>query len=114
MRPNRWQLIDRAEPFGAKNLPGNKITMTNFRLALLATTALTAMQFASVPSWAQPDSIVVAQAQPADSDKKPPAKGPPPAAAPARPAPPPAAPPPAAATAAPVAFVRPPAPAAPP
>ena len=37
--------------------------MTNLRLVLLATTALTAMQFASTPSQAQTSSIIVAQAQ---------------------------------------------------
>src|ERR1700754_2378130 len=96
MRPNRWLLIDRAEPFGAKNLSGNEITMTNLRLVLLATNALTALQIASVPSKAPSDSIVVAQATNPEAEKsKRPDKGPPPAAAPARPAaPPPAAAPP--------------------
>ena len=59
--------------------------MTNLRLVLLATTALTAMQFASVPSQAQTAPIVLAQAappRPEDKSKQPPAKGAPPAAAP--------------------------------
>ena len=69
IRPNGWLLIDPAEPFGAQNLPGNETIMKNLRLVLLATTALTAMQFASVPSQAQDlpsqvqdKPIVVAQA----------------------------------------------------
>ncbi|MCP3393605.1 OmpA family protein [Bradyrhizobium sp. CCGB12] len=92
--------------------------MTNLRFVLLATTALTAMQFASSASHAQSaPPLVVAQAQPQETgpDGKPkqPPKGPPAATPPARPATPPpaaaphppAAPPPAAA---------PPRPAAPP
>ncbi|WP_084800857.1 OmpA family protein [Bradyrhizobium sp. Tv2a-2] len=87
--------------------------MSKLRLLLLATTAMTAMQFASSASHAEGAPIVVAQAQreelgpdgkpkqpPREAPKQPPAKGaptpppPPPAVAP-RPAPPP--PPPAAA-----------------
>ncbi|QQN64528.1 OmpA family protein [Bradyrhizobium diazoefficiens] len=93
--------------------------MTNLRFVLLATTALTAMQFASSASHAQSAPLVVAQAQPETGPdgkpKQPPKeapKGPPPAARPATPPPaapkaptpppaaaphPPAAPPPAAA-----------------
>ncbi|HKS18702.1 MAG TPA: hypothetical protein VJS63_05770, partial [Bradyrhizobium sp.] len=61
--------------------------MTNLRIVLLATTALTAMQFAGTPSQAQAAPTVVAQAQTAPSaedekKKQPPAKGAPPAAAP--------------------------------
>ncbi|MCK1289053.1 OmpA family protein, partial [Bradyrhizobium sp. 44] len=75
--------------------------MTNLRFVLLATTALTAMQFASSASHAQgAPPLVVAQAQPQETgpDGKPkqPPKGPPAAAPPAAPARP-AAPPPAAA-----------------
>ena len=72
--------------------------MTNLRLVLLATTALTAMPFATVASHAQTAPLVLAQN--ADEGKKEPPKGgqppgrpAPPAAAP-RPAPPAAAPPP--------------------
>ncbi|RXG93846.1 OmpA family protein, partial [Bradyrhizobium zhanjiangense] len=74
--------------------------MTNLRFVLLATTALTAMQFASSASHAQSaPPLVVAQAQPQETgpDGKPkqPPKGPPAAAPPARPTtPPPAAAPP--------------------
>ncbi|QOZ50189.1 OmpA family protein [Bradyrhizobium sp. CCBAU 53338] len=84
--------------------------MTNLRFVLLATTALTAMQFASSASHAQSaPPLVVAQAQPEKGPdgkpKQPPKeapKGPPPAARPATPPPPaapkaPSAPPPAAA-----------------
>src|SRR6476661_5330904 len=74
--------------------------MTRLRLLLLATTALTAMQFASPASHAQTTPLVVAQAKEElgpDGKPKAPPKGPPPAAQPpARPAPS-AAPPPAAA-----------------
>src|ERR1700723_1170981 len=91
--------------------------MTKLRLALLATTALTAMQLTSLPSYAQTAPLVVAQAQnevgpdgkpkPKEAPKAapvhpappkpaapPPAAPKPPAAPPARPAPPAAAPPP--------------------
>ncbi|MGY8639002.1 OmpA family protein, partial [Bradyrhizobium sp. 14AA] len=85
--------------------------MINLRFVLLATTALTAMQFASSASHAQSAPLVIAQAQPQETGpdgkpKQPPKeapKGPPPAARPAAPPPaaapthPPAAPPPAAA-----------------
>src|ERR1700684_4713851 len=67
--------------------------MTKLRLALLATTALTAMQLTSLPSHAQTAPLVVAQAQNEvgpDGKPKPPPKG----APPAHPAPPKAAPPP--------------------
>ncbi|WBL79144.1 OmpA family protein [Bradyrhizobium xenonodulans] len=74
--------------------------MTNLRFVLLATTALTAMQFASSASHAQSaPPLVVAQAQPQpenDKSKQPPKeapKGAPPAARPAAPPPPAAAPP---------------------
>src|SRR5437868_6455934 len=72
--------------------------MTKLRLVLLATTALTAMQFASSASHAQTAPQVMAQAKEElgpDGRPKQPPKGPPPAAAPK--AAPPAAPPPAAA-----------------
>ncbi|RXH05351.1 OmpA family protein, partial [Bradyrhizobium guangzhouense] len=84
--------------------------MTNLRFVLLATTALTAMQFAGSAAHAQSAPLVVAQAQkeetgPDGKPKQPPKeapKGPPPAARPAAPPPappaapkPPAAPPPA-------------------
>jgi len=91
--------------------------MTNLRILLLATTALTAMQFASAPSQAQTGSIVVAQAQGEvgpDGKPKAPPKGAPPAAAP-RPGPPPAAaPPPKPAAPPPAAAPPPPRPTAPP
>ena len=49
--------------------------MTKLRLVLLATTALTAMQFASAPSQAQTAPMVLAQAPaPDDKDKKQPPK----------------------------------------
>ncbi|HEV3499373.1 MAG TPA: OmpA family protein [Bradyrhizobium sp.] len=72
--------------------------MTKLRLVLLATTALTAMQFASTLSHAQTPPLVVAQAKeelgPDGKPKQPPKAAPPTAAPPARPAPPPAAAPP--------------------
>src|ERR1700733_2553503 len=69
--------------------------MTKLRLVLLATTALTAMQFVSPLSHAQTAALVVAQAQnEVGPDGKPKPKEPP-KAAPTHPAPPkPAAPPP--------------------
>src|SRR5437879_6041028 len=74
--------------------------MTRLRLVLLATTALTAMQFASTASYAQTAPLVVAQAKeelgPDGKPKAPPKGAPPAAQPPARPAPP-AAPPPTAA-----------------
>ncbi len=66
--------------------------MTKLRHVLLATTALTAMQFVSLPSHAQTAPVVVAQAQNEvgpNGKPKPPPKG----APPAHPAPPKAAPP---------------------
>ncbi|HBY25776.1 MAG TPA: hypothetical protein DEH75_04370, partial [Bradyrhizobium sp.] len=66
--------------------------MTKLRLVLLATTALTVMQFATSASHAQNSPLVVAQAQqkeelgPDGKPKPPPAPG-----APAHPAPPAAA-----------------------
>ena len=79
---------------------GTKTIMTKLRLVLLATTAMTAMQFVSAPSHAQTAPLVMAQAQPnpelgPDGKPKPPPKGAPPKAAPppAHPAPPAAAPP---------------------
>src|SRR6266851_4628669 len=72
--------------------------MTKLRLVLLATTALTALQFATAPSHAQTAPLVVAQAKeevgPDGKPKAPPKGAPPAAAPPARPAPPPAAAPP--------------------
>ena len=59
--------------------------MTNLRLVLLATTALTAMQFAAPASHAQTAPLVVAQAKEElgpDGKPKQPPKGAPPAAAP--------------------------------
>src|ERR1700722_3427111 len=69
--------------------------MTKLRFVLLATTALTAMQFVSPSSQAQTAPLVVAQAQTeVGPDGKPKPKEPP-KAAPAHPAPPkPATPPP--------------------
>src|ERR1700716_2635663 len=64
--------------------------MTNLRLVLLATTALTAMQFAASSSRAQTAPLVMAQAAPEPGKEG----TPPPKGAPARPAPPAAAPPP--------------------
>ncbi|WP_080890901.1 OmpA family protein [Bradyrhizobium elkanii] len=108
--------------------------MTKLRLVLLATTALTVMQFATSASHAQTSPLVVAQAQPKEEtgpDGKPkprperpapgaPAHPAPPAAAPHPQAPPPAAapaahpaPPPAAAPARPTPPPPPPAAAAP-
>ncbi|QFI73775.1 OmpA family protein [Bradyrhizobium betae] len=102
--------------------------MTHLRFVLLATTALTAMPFASSASYAQSTAapIVIAQAGPAgevgpDGKPKQPPKGPaappPPAAKPPAPPPPPAAappPPPPRPTAPPPAVAPPPRPAAPP
>src|SRR5512135_2790575 len=77
--------------------------MTNLRLVLLATTALTAMQLIASPSHAQTAPLVMAQAKeelgPDGRPKQPPKGAPPPrpappAAAPPRPAPPPPPPPP--------------------
>src|SRR5271156_2833507 len=83
-----------------RTFPGTEITMTKLRLVLLATTALTAMQFASTASHAQSAPIVVAQAKeelgPDGKPKQPPKGAQPPAKPAAPPAPParPAAPPP--------------------
>src|ERR1700754_4229897 len=77
--------------------------MTNLRLVLLATTALTAAQFATLPSHAQTAPVLMAQAGPPAGESKeappkqpqkapPPRPGPPGAAPPPRPAPPPAPP----------------------
>jgi hypothetical protein len=78
--------------------------MTKLRLLLLATTALTALQFVSAPSHAQTAPLVMAQAKeelgPDGKPKQPPKGAPPPgrpappAAAPPHPAPPAAPPPP--------------------
>src|SRR5271156_1564665 len=85
-----------------RTFPGTKIIMTKLRLVLLATSALTAMQFASNASHAQSAPIVVAQAKeelgPDGKPKQPPKGAPPKAAPPAaapppRPAPPPPPPP---------------------
>jgi outer membrane protein OmpA-like peptidoglycan-associated protein len=87
--------------------------MTHLRLVLLASTALTVMQFANTASHAQTAPIVVAQAkEELGPDGKPKPKGPPPKAAPAPAKPPAAAPPPRPPAAAPPA--RPAPPAAPP
>src|SRR5258707_6737492 len=77
-----------------KIFPGTYVIMTKLRLVLLATTALTAAQFASIPSHAQTAPVLLAQAGPPGSEsKEAPPKQPPKAAPPARPAPPAAAPP---------------------
>src|SRR6478752_5866181 len=89
IRPNAWLLIVRL-------LESSRIQiiMTRLRLVLLATTALTAMHFASSVSHAQGAPIVVAQAKeelgPDGKPKQPPKAAPPPAR-PATPPPPPAA-----------------------
>src|SRR6266852_3097599 len=86
--------------------------MTKLRLLLLATTALTAVQFASIPSHAQTGPLVVAQAkEELGPDGKPKPTEAPKAAPPAPPPPRPAPPPPAAA---PPPRPAPPPPAAPP
>src|ERR1700730_16273738 len=106
IRPNGWLLI--VTPTGsAERLflprfsPGPEIIMTKLRLVLLATTALTALQFVHSSSHAQTAPLVVAQAAPKEElgpDGKPkhPPKAQPPAAPPkaAPPPPPPAAAPP--------------------
>ena len=67
--------------------------MTNLRILLLATTALTATQLATSASHAQTAPLVVAQAReegaPGAKKEAPPKGAPPPAAAPKAPAPPP-------------------------
>ncbi|HXQ06119.1 MAG TPA: OmpA family protein, partial [Bradyrhizobium sp.] len=72
--------------------------MTNLRLVLLATSALTATQITALPSHAQTAPQVMAQAKeelgPDGKPKAPPKGAPAPAPAPAHPAPPAAAPPP--------------------
>src|ERR1700722_9692693 len=97
----------------AKTFPGTETIMTKLRLLLLATSALSAMQFVSSPSHAQTAPLVVAQAKeelgPDGKPKQPPKGAPkeappkgapppgrpaPPAGAPPHPAPPAAAPPP--------------------
>src|ERR1700676_3253505 len=96
-RPNAYSLDRQTSP---RIFPGTQTIMTRLRLVLLATTALTAMQFASTLSHAQTAPLVVAQAKeelgPDGKPKAPPKAAPPAAAPPARPAPPPpaAAPPP--------------------
>src|SRR5882672_3668613 len=73
-------------------IPGTKDIMTNLRILLLATTALTATQLATSASLAQTAPLVVAQAKeegPPGAKKEAPPKGAPPAAAPKAPAPPP-------------------------
>src|SRR5436309_15463854 len=96
-----------AVPLLSGLIPGTKDIMKNLRILLLATTALTATQFATSASHAQTAPLVVAQAReelgPDGKPKAPPKGAPPPAATPRPTAPPP--PPPAAA---------PPRPAAPP
>ncbi|WP_334357091.1 MULTISPECIES: OmpA family protein [unclassified Bradyrhizobium] len=91
--------------------------MTNLRILLLATTALTATQLATSASYAQTAPLVVAQAKeevgPDGRPKAPPKGAPPPAAAPKAPAAPPP-PPPAAAPPRPAAPPPPPAAAPPP
>src|SRR5947207_6922668 len=77
---------------------GPRDIMTNLRILLLATTALTVTQLATSASYAQTAPLVVAQAKEElgpDGKPKAPPKGPPPAAKPPTPpAPPAAAPPP--------------------
>ncbi|WP_426530760.1 OmpA family protein [Bradyrhizobium sp. McL0615] len=88
--------------------------MTNLRILLLATTALTATQLATSASHAQTAPLVVAQTKdeaPPGAKKEAPKGAPPPAAAPKAPAPPP---PPAAAPPRPAAPPPPPPAAAPP
>src|SRR3954468_20044950 len=72
--------------------------MTNLRLVLLATTALTVTQLATQTSHAQTAPLVVAQAKeelgPDGKPKAPPKGAPPPAAKPPTPPAPPAAAPP--------------------
>src|SRR6266850_1375729 len=95
-------------------IPGTKDIMTNLRILLLATTALSATQLAASASLAQTAPLVVAQAKeegPPGAKKEAPPKGAPPAAAPKAPAPPP---PPAAAPPRPAAPPPPPPAAAPP
>src|SRR3954451_14488667 len=109
MRPNGWPFDRCIAGSGEQNVSTARFStedpahMTSLRLLLLATTALTAMQFASSASHAQNAPLVLAQADrdvgPDGKPKQPPrgAQPPPPAAAPQRPAPPPppaAAPPP--------------------
>src|SRR5438445_247099 len=104
-----------AVPLLSGLIPGTKDIMTNLRILLLATTALTATQLATSESYAQTAPIVVAQAKedvgPDGRPKAPPKGAPPPAAAPKAPAPPP---PPAAAPPRPAAPPPPPPAAAPP
>ena len=100
MRPNGYLLIVAPTGFGQqapcllfKFFSGTQVIMTHLRLVLLATTALTAAQFASIPSHAQTAPVLMAQAGPPGSEsKEAPPKQPPKAAPPARPAPPAAAP----------------------
>src|SRR6266850_76884 len=82
----------KAVPLLSGLLPGTKDIMTNLRILLLATTALTATQLATSASHAQTAPIVVAQAKeegPPGAKKEAPPKGAPPPAAPKAPAPPP-------------------------
>src|ERR1700755_2193387 len=91
IRPNAWSLIACLQ-----HLPGIPHTITKPRLVRRATTALTAMQFASSVAHAQSAPIVVAQAKEElgpDGKPKQPPKGPPPAANPPAPPPPAAKPP---------------------
>src|SRR6266481_4130449 len=94
---------------------GTQDIMTNLRIVLLATTALTVTQLVTSASHAQTAPLVVAQAReelgPDGKPKAPPKGAPPPAAAPKQPAPPP---PPAAAPPRPAAPTPPPPAAAPP
>src|SRR6187200_744165 len=87
------------DSFAARTFPGTKNIMTNLRIVLLATTALTVTQIATSASHAQNAPLVVAQAReelgPDGKPKAPPKGAPPPAAKPPTPpAPPPAAAPP--------------------
>ena len=59
-RPNAYSLDRQTSP---RIFPGTQTIMTRLRLVLLATTALTAMQFASTLSHAQTAPLVVAQAK---------------------------------------------------
>src|SRR6202521_1987956 len=95
IRPNAYSLDRQTSP---RIFPGTQTIMARLRLVLLATTALTAMQFASTLSHAQTAPLVLAQAKeelgPDGKPKAPPKGAPPAAQPPARPAPPPAAAPP--------------------
>src|SRR4029079_5731569 len=72
-------MLGESHSLAAKNFPGTKNIMTNLRIVLLATTALTVTQFAVSASHAQTAPLVVAQAkEDVGPDGKP--RQPPPAA----------------------------------